>query len=76
MKGFIEVYLKNDNTLLINIDSIESIMALGKYDTVIYMKTILSRHDNKNNEQELYQLNYEVCHSYEEVKAMIEEALK
>ncbi len=51
-------------------------MALGNYDTVIYMKTILSRHDNKNNEQELYQLNYEVCHSYEEVKAMIEEALK
>lgn len=50
-------------------------MALGKYDTVIYMKTILSRHDSRNNEPELYQLNYEVCHSYEEVKTMIKEAI-
>lgn len=75
MKRFIEVYLKNDNTLLINIDSIESIMALSEYDTVIYMKTILSKHNNRNNEPELYRLDYEVCHPYEEVKTMIKEAI-
>lgn len=76
MKGFIEVELKNKNTLLINIDAIESIIAYDNSITTIYMKTALSRHNGRENEQELYQLFYEVRHSYKEIKAMIEEAIR
>ena len=69
MKGFIEVNLLSGNTALINIRAIESVMleVLGESKcTIIYMI----------NGDEGYQTRFKTEQSYEEVKAMIEEAMK
>lgn len=76
MKGFIEVeVLHTEKRFLINVDAIESVKPVDDYAN-IYMRLPMSRHDGFNNEQELFQLFYEVRQSYEEVKVMIEEAVK
>lgn len=76
MKGFIEVEsLRTGKPYLVNVDAIESVMPLDDY-TNIYMRLPISRYGGYTNQRELYQLFYEVRQSYEEIKAMIEEAMK
>ena len=69
MKGFIEVELLNSTTALINIRAIESVVfdILGDTKcTIIYMVS----------GDEESQTRFRTEQSYEEVKAMIEEAMK
>ena len=69
MKGFIEVNLLSGDTALINIRAIESVVLDVLDDSecaTIYMI----------NGDEECQTRFETEQSYEEVKAMIEEAMK
>ena len=69
MKGFIEVELSSGDTALINVRAIESVMLDVLDDTkcaIIYMIG--------GNEE--CQTRFRTEQSYEEVKAMIEEAMK
>lgn len=69
MKGFIEVKLLNGNTALINVHAIESVVPDvldGDRLATIYMI----------NGDEERQTRFKTQQSYEEVKAMIEEAMK
>ena len=69
MKGFIEVGLLSGNTALINVRAIESVVLDVLDDdklAIIYMI----------NSSEECQTRFITEHSYEEVKAMIEEAVK
>ena len=69
MKGFIEVKLPSGDTALINVRAIESVMLDVLDDTkcaIIYMLG--------GNEEG--QTRFRAEQSYEEVKAMIEEAMK
>lgn len=69
MKGFIEVELSSGNTALINVRAIESVVLDVLDDTkcaIIYMI----------GGDEEGQTRFRTEQSYEEVKAMIEEAMK
>lgn len=69
MKGFIEVELSSGDTALINVRAIESVVldVLGDTKcTIIYMVS----------GDEESQTRFLIKPSYEEVKAMIEEAMK
>ena len=73
MKGFIEVRLNyNGNSLLIliNINNIESVVRCADGLAAIYSNVVGS------NGSCVEQIHYATQNTYEEVKAMIEEAMK
>lgn len=73
MKGFIEVTLSFNGIsmkFLINVNNIESVVRCDNGCATIYSNVIESSGDN------VEQVNYTTQNTYEEVKAMIEEAMK
>ena len=71
MKGFIEVTLSFNgiSKFLINVDNIESVARCDDGRAIIYSTVTESNGDN------VKQVNYTTQNTYEEVKAMIEEAM-
>ena len=69
MKGFIEVDMISMK-LLMNVDNIESVARCDDGRAIIYSSVTESNGDN------VEQLKSTVQNTYEEVKAMIEEAMK
>ena len=72
MKGFIEVTLSFNgiSKFLINVNNIESVVRCDNGCATIYSNVVESNGDN------VEQVNYTTQNTYEEVKAMIEEAMK
>lgn len=72
MKGFIEVTLSFNgiSKFLINVNNIESVVRCNNGCATIYSNVVESNNDN------VEQVNYTTQNTYEEVKAMIEEAMK
>ena len=71
MKGFIEVTLSFNgiSKFLINVNNIESVVCCDNGCATIYSNVVESNGDN------VEQVNYTTQNTYEEVKAMIEEAI-
>lgn len=72
MKGFIEVTLSFNgiSKFLINVNNIESVVRCNNGCATIYSNVVESNGDS------VEQINYTTQNTYEEVKAMIEEAMK
>lgn len=72
MKGFIEVTLSFNgiSKFLINVNNIESVVRCDNGCATIYSNVVESNNDN------VEQVNYTTQNTYEEIKAMIEEAMK
>lgn len=72
MKGFIEVTLSFNgiSKFLINVNNIESVVRCDNGCATIYSNVVESNNDN------VEQVNYTTQNTYEEVKTMIEEAMK
>lgn len=72
MKGFIEVTLSFNgiSKFLINANNIESVVRCDNGCATIYSNVVESNGDN------VEQINYTTQNTYEEVKTMIEEAMK
>ena len=68
MKGFIEVDMISMK-LLMNVDNIESVARCDDGRAIIYSSVTESNGDN------VEQIKFTVQNTYEEVKAMIEEAM-
>ena len=68
MKGFIEVDM-NSMKFLINIDNIESVARCDDGRAIIYSNV------TESNGDIVEQIKFTVQNTYEEVKAMIEEAM-
>ena len=75
MKGFIEVTTEGGCNILLNVNCIEVISPLSTGGTSINTTSVYSK-ENWRYDQEIRQSYYFVQQSYEEVKAMIEEAMK
>ena len=78
MKGFIEVTTEGGRSILLNVNCIEMISPLNTGDTggtSINTTSVYSK-ENWRYDQEIQQSYYFTQESYEEVKAMIEEAMK
>lgn len=75
MKGFIEVTTESGGSILLNVNCIETISPLNTGGASINTISIYSK-ENWRYDQEIRQSYYFVQESYEEVKAMIEEAMK
>ena len=75
MKGFIEVTTEGGCNILLNVNCIETISPLNTGGTSINTTSVYSK-ENWRYDQEIQQSHYFVQESYEEVKAMIEEAMK
>lgn len=71
MKGFIEVTLSFNgiSKFLINVNNIESVVRCDNGCATIYSNVVESNGDN------VEQVHYTTQNTYEEVKAMIEEAM-
>ena len=74
MKGFIEVTTEGGCDILLNVNCIEMISPLSTGGTSINTTSVYSK-ENWRYDQEIRQSYYFVQESYEEVKAMIEEAM-
>lgn len=72
MKGFIEVTLSFNgiSKFLINVNNIESVVRCNNGCATIYSNIVESNGDS------VEQVNYTTQNTYEEVRAMIEEAMK
>lgn len=72
MKGFIEVTLSFNgiSKFLINVNNIESVVRCNNGCATIYSNVVESNGDS------VEQVNYTTQNTYEEVKTMIEEAMK
>ena len=75
MKGFIEVTTEGGCSILLNVNCIEMISPLSTGGTSINTTSVYSK-ENWRYDQEIRQSYYFTQESYEEVKAMIEEATK
>ena len=75
MKGFIEVTTEGGCNILLNVNCIEMISPLNTGGTSINTTSVYSK-ENWRYDQEIQQSYYFTQESYEEVKAMIEEAMK
>ena len=75
MKGFIEVTTEGGCNILLNVNCIEMISPLNTGGTSINTTSVYSK-ENWRYDQEIRQSYYFTQESYEEVKAMIEEATK
>ena len=75
MKGFIEVTTEGGGSILLNVNCIEIISPSSTGGTCINTTSVYSK-ENWRYDQEIQQSHYFVQESYEEVKAMIEEAMK
>ena len=75
MKEFIEVTTEGGCNILLNVNCIEMISPLSTGGTSINTTSIYSK-ENWRYDQEIQQSYYFTQESYEEVKAMIEEAMK
>ena len=75
MKGFIEVTTEGGCDILLNVNCIEMISPLSTGGTSINTTSVYSK-ENWRYDQEIQQSYYFTQESYEEVKAMIEEAMK
>ena len=75
MKGFIEVTTEGGCSILLNVNCIEMISPLSTGGTSINTTSVYSK-ENWRYDQEIQQSYYFTQESYEEVKAMIEEAMK
>ena len=75
MKGFIEVTTEGRCNILLNVNCIEVISPSSTGGTSINTTSVYSK-ENWRYDQEIQQSHYFVQESYEEVKAMIEEAMK
>ena len=75
MKGFIEVTTEGGCNILLNVNCIEMISPLSTGGTSINTTSVYSK-ENWRYDQEIQQSYYFTQESYEEVKAMIEEAMK
>ena len=75
MKGFIEVTTEGGCNILLNVNCIEMISPLNTGGASINTISIYSK-ENWRYDQEIRQSYYFTQESYEEVKAMIEEAMK
>ena len=75
MKGFIEVTTEGGCSILLNVNCIEVISPSSTGGTCINTTSIYSK-ENWRYDQEIQQSYYFTQESYEEVKAMIEEAMK
>ena len=75
MKGFIEVTTEGGGSILLNVNCIETISPLNTGGASINTTSVHSK-ENWRYDQEIEQSYYFVQDSYEEVKAMIEEAMK
>ena len=75
MKGFIEVTTEDGDSILLNVNCIEMISPLNTGGTSINTTSIYCK-ENWRYDQEIRQSYYFTQESYEEVKAMIEEAVK
>ena len=75
MKGFIEVTTEGGRCILLNVNCIEMISPLNTGGASINTISIYSK-ENWRYDQEIRQSYYFTQESYEEVKAMIEEAMK
>ena len=75
MKGFIEVTTEGGRSILLNVNCIETISPLNTGGASINTTSIYSK-ENWRYDQEIQQSYYFTQESYEEVKAMIEEAMK
>ena len=74
MKGFIEVTTEGGGSILLNVNCIEIISPSSTGGTCINTTSVYSK-ENWRYDQEIQQSHYFVQESYEEVKAMIEEAM-
>ena len=74
MKGFIEVTTEGGRDILLNVNCIEMISPLSTGGTSINTTSVYSK-ENWRYDQEIRQSYYFTQESYEEVKAMIEEAM-
>ena len=74
MKGFIEVTTEGGDSTLLNVNCIETISPLNTGGASINTTSIYSK-ENWKYDQEIRQSYYFTQESYEEVKAMIEEAM-
>ena len=74
MKGFIEVTTEGGCDILLNVNCIEMISPLSTGGTSINTTSVYSK-ENWRYDQEIRQSYYFTQESYEEVKAMIEEAM-
>ena len=74
MKGFIEVTTEGGCSILLNVNCIEMISPLSTGGTSINTTSVYSK-ENWRYDQEIKQSYYFTQESYEEVKAMIEEAM-
>ena len=74
MKGFIEVTTEGGCNILLNVNCIEMISPLSTGGTSINTTSVYSK-ENWRYDQEIQQSYYFTQESYEEVKAMIEEAM-
>lgn len=72
MKGFIEVTLSFNgiSKFLINVNNIESVVRCDNGCATIYSNVV------ESNGNSVEQINYTTQNTYEEIKAMIEEAMK
>ena len=75
MKGFIEVTTEGRCNILLNVNCIEIISPSSTGGTCINTTSVYSK-ENWKYDQEIQQSYYFVQEGYEEVKAMIEEAMK
>ena len=75
MKGFIEVTTEGGCSILLNVNCIEMISPLNTGGANISTTSVHSK-ENWRYDQEIEQSYYFTQESYEEVKAMIEEAVK
>ena len=75
MKGFIEVTTEGRCNILLNVNCIEAISPSSTGGTSINTTSVYSK-ENWRYDQEIQQSHYFVQESYEEVKAMIEAAMK
>ena len=75
MKGFIEVTTEGEGSILLNVNCIEMISPLNTGGASINTTASYSK-ENWRYDQEIRQSYYFTQESYEEVKAMIEEAMK
>lgn len=75
MKGFIEVTTEGRCNILLNVNCIEVISPSSTGGASINTTSVYSK-ENWRYDQEIQQSHYFTQESYEEVKAMIEEAMK
>lgn len=75
MKGFIEVVTENRCRILVNVNCIEMVSPLSNGCASITTTSCYSK-ENWRYDQEIVQSYYPTRNTYEEVKAIIEEAMK